>query len=92
VAEQFDLEQTCARQTFATIEDSAGEYEMVDSPYHLRGPNEAFAAPDVIHVPSLGEHTRSVLTQLVGSDRAEQLIASRAAIDATDRDAGVTAH
>jgi crotonobetainyl-CoA:carnitine CoA-transferase CaiB-like acyl-CoA transferase len=88
VAEQFDLEQTRARQTFATIEDSAGEYQMVDSPYHLRGPGEAFSAPDIAHVPSLGEHTRSVLTELLGAERTEQLIASHVAVDA----AGPAAH
>jgi CoA:oxalate CoA-transferase len=92
VAEQFKLEQTRARQTFATIEDSAGEYQMVDSPYHLREPGEPFVAPGVAHVPSLGEHTRSVLTGLLGADRAEQLIASRVAIDAAGRGNGATAH
>jgi CoA:oxalate CoA-transferase len=82
VAEQFDLEQTRARQTFATIRDHAGEYKMVDSPYHLRGPGQTFAGPGITHVPSLGEHTRSVLTDLLGADRAEQLIGSHVAIDA----------
>jgi len=82
VAEQFNLEQTRARQTFATIRDYAGEYKMVDSPYHLRGPGQTFAGPGITHVPSLGEHTRSVLTDLLGADRAEQLIGSHVAIDA----------
>lgn len=80
VAEQFDNEQVRARQTFAKVEDSIGTYEIVDSPYHLRGPDETFQPPEVAHVPGLGEHSRSVLTDLLGGDRAEQLIAAGVAL------------
>lgn len=85
VAEQFDNEQVLARQTFATAEDSAGTYEIVDTPYHLRGPGETFQPPELAHVPALGEHSQSVLTDLLGADRADQLIAYGIALVAPKR-------
>jgi crotonobetainyl-CoA:carnitine CoA-transferase CaiB-like acyl-CoA transferase len=39
VAEQFDLEQTVARQTFTTVTDEAGEYQIVESPFHFHLPD-----------------------------------------------------
>lgn len=81
VGEQFDNEQVLARRTFATVEDSAGSYQIVDSPYHLRGPNETFQAPPVANVPRLGEHTRPFFTELLGAERTQLLIADGVAID-----------
>jgi crotonobetainyl-CoA:carnitine CoA-transferase CaiB-like acyl-CoA transferase len=80
VGEQFANEQVRARQTFASVEDSVGTFEIVDSPYHLRGPGETFQPPELARVPGLGEHSLSVLTDLLGGDRAEQLIAAGVAL------------
>lgn len=78
VAEQFDLDQVAARGTFTTVEDGAGEYQIVDSPFHLIQPERKKtteqAAP--IEVPSLGAHTRELLTKFLGADKAEELIST----------------
>lgn len=78
VADQFDLDQVAARGTFTTVEDGAGEYQIVDSPFHLIQPERKNttekAAP--IEVPSLGAHTRELLTKFLGADKAEELIST----------------
>jgi CoA:oxalate CoA-transferase len=84
VAEQFDLEQTHARGTFVTVTDAAGSYRIVDSPFQFRAPDGAAAAgPDlaerpvgVTAVPALGEHTRLTLTEILGEQAAQRLIAT----------------
>jgi CoA:oxalate CoA-transferase len=83
VAEQFDNEQVQARGTFITAEDSAGQYQIVDSPMHFRPPaSVASLLPDkpVLRVPGFGSDTTAVLTEVLGSARAEELLASGAAI------------
>jgi len=79
VAEQLDLEQTTARGTFATAEDAAGSYRIVDSGFHLHGPVDdpsPSALGAVWGVPALGADTRDVLTERLGAERAEALIQS----------------
>lgn len=84
VAEQFDNEQVQARGTFITAEDAAGSYQIVDSPFHFRPPANV-AGPEmdrpVLYVPSFGSDTTAVLTEILGSDRTEQLVAEGAAIE-----------
>ena len=83
-SDQFGLEQIEARRTFATVEDTAGQYLIVDSPFHFHEPGadpaQAQAAP-LLWVPSVGEHTHSVLGERLGEETATDLIASGVAFE-----------
>jgi CoA:oxalate CoA-transferase len=79
--EQFQNEQIKVRQTFATVEDAAGQYQIVDSPFHFREPGVSDTDPTpVFHVPALGEHTLSVLRERLGHDAAAELVAAGVAV------------
>lgn len=79
VADQFDLEQLAARRTFAPVQDAAGSYQMVDSPFHLQMPhphNEWAGSRCPALVPRLGADTHAVLSQFLGPDQADELISA----------------
>lgn len=82
VADQFGNEQIEARQTFTTVADAAGSYEIVDSPYHFWTPGQTHKARNetVGRVPGLGADTRSALSAIIGAERTEQLIAAGVAV------------
>jgi CoA:oxalate CoA-transferase len=91
VAEQFGLEQTAARGTFATVTDDAGEYQIVDSPFHFRPPGPAAAPgeqPRPARVPRLGADTKTVLEDLLGPEETTRLIAAGIAVDGSKREEG----
>jgi crotonobetainyl-CoA:carnitine CoA-transferase CaiB-like acyl-CoA transferase len=84
VSEQFGLEQTAARKTFATVADDSGEYQIVDSPFHFRLPGPAAAPeprPQPPRVPALGADTRTVLEQFLGHEETARLITAGIAVD-----------
>ncbi|HWD25279.1 MAG TPA: CoA transferase, partial [Acidimicrobiales bacterium] len=79
VEESFDNEQLQARGTFIEAEDRAGVFRIVASPYRLRGIVDSPTAcgPEFpVRVPSPGEHTREVLTRILGEDDASRVIES----------------
>jgi crotonobetainyl-CoA:carnitine CoA-transferase CaiB-like acyl-CoA transferase len=84
VSEQFGLEQAAARNTFASVSDASGEYQIVDSPFHLHVPEQA-AEPATqsrpLSVPGLGADTRPVLEEFLGPREAARLIAAGVALD-----------
>jgi CoA:oxalate CoA-transferase len=75
VDEQFDLEQARVRGTFAEVNDAAGHYQIVDSPFHFEGPDQArHQSPAPSTVPSLGADTWDVLSDALGAEVAQRLI------------------
>ncbi len=91
VAEQFALEQVAARQTFATVADKAGPYQIVDSPFHLRKPERADQPPQSgkpLRVPGLGGDTWAVLSEFLGPGEAQSLISAGIALDGRQQAAG----
>lgn len=84
VSEQFGLEQTAARNTFTTVADGSGEYEIVDSPFHFHLPEQTSAPgpqDEPLHVPELGADTRAVLEEFLRPEEAARLIAAGIAVD-----------
>lgn len=80
VDDQFDLEQTQVRGTFAEVSDAAGSYRIVDSPFHFQAPGQAPPQPPAPGVvPELGADTWDVLSDALGAQAARRLIARRIA-------------
>ncbi len=64
-----------ARGSFATLDDGAGSFVVNNAPFRFRDSDTAIRAG----APTLGQHTTSVLTDLLGLDpqRLQALMADR---------------
>lgn len=76
VAEQFGLEQTRVRGTFAEVADPAGDYRIVDSPFRFREPGQQPPPPASGVVPELGADTWNVLGEALGLEATQRLISA----------------
>lgn len=83
VAQQLAGAQLQARGSLLPVTDPAGTFHALDTPFRWRSPAydpEAVPARQ-LRSPGKGEHTREVLTHVLGAAAAETAIAAGGAID-----------
>lgn len=94
VADELAGEQLRWRGALARAADAAGPFTVIDTPFRYTDAGEPNAQPDspvVLHAPSMGEHTREVLSEVLGVDGAVDVIDAGGALEpagATERQTG----
>lgn len=81
VADQLEGEQLRARGSLLPVTDPAGTFYALDTPFRWRSPAYDAAAARPLRAPGKGEHTRDVLTEILGETAAAETIAAGGALE-----------